>query len=178
MRTLDVGADGWSRRVADLAARSCLSAADDGISPRRSSRSPGTVCLRTSDKEQKAGELGPTKMFCAKLKELKISGECPFSSSAKSSQLERSEQPSADAAHFLPTSKDVHRKTGEDAPHQKSSRAKVNLHTLGESIRKLACPEVRKNSHLRRDFMETVRICVVRRCHFANVFILERVARR
>lgn len=49
MRTLDVGADAWSR-VADLAARSCLSAADDGISRRRSS-STGTVCLPTSDKE-------------------------------------------------------------------------------------------------------------------------------
>lgn len=111
-------------------------------------------------------------MFCAKLKELKISGECPFSSSAKSTQLERSEQPSTDAAHFLPTSKDVHRKTGEDAPHQKSSRAKVNLHTLGESIRKLACPEVRRNSRHRRDFMETIRMCAD--VADANVFIPER----
>lgn len=85
-------------------------------------------------------------MFCAKLKELKISGECPFSSSAKSNQLERAEPPCTDAAHFLPTSKDVRGKTGEDAPQQKSCRAKVNLHTLGESIRKLACPEVRKNA--------------------------------
>lgn len=99
-------------------------------------------------------------MFCTKLKELNISGECPFSSSVKTNQLEHSEQPSTDAAHF-PTSKDVHRNTDEDAPHQKSSRAKVNLHTLGESIRKLACPEVRKkkNTHHRRDFRET--ICVV-----------------
>lgn len=85
-------------------------------------------------------------MFCTKLKELKISGECPFSSSVKTNQLEHSEQPSTDAAHF-PTSKDVHRNTDEDAPHQKSSRAKVNLHTLGESIRKLACPEVRKKNY-------------------------------
>lgn len=97
-------------------------------------------------------------MFCAKLKELKISGECPFSSSAKSSQLERSEQPPADAAHFLPTSKDAHRNAGEDAPPQKSRRAKVNLHTLGESIRKLACPEVRRNSHHGRVFMEAIGI--------------------
>lgn len=171
MRTLDLGADGWSRRVAALAARSCLSAADDGISRRRSSRS--TVCLRTSDKEQKAGELGPAKMFCAKLKELKISGECPFSSSAKSAQPERSQQPSTDAAHFLPTSKDAHRKTGEDAPRQKSSRAKVNLHTLGESIRKLACPEVRPNPRHSRDFTEATPICAD--VADANV---ERVARR
>lgn len=98
-------------------------------------------------------------MFCAKLKELKLSGECPFSSSAKSHQLDRAEQPSTDAAHFLPTSKDVRRKTGEDAPQQKSSRAKVNLHTLGDSIRKLACPEVRKNSHHRGDLCVCVCVC-------------------
>lgn len=117
-------------------------------------------------------------MFCAKLKELKISGECPFSSSAKSNQLERSEQPSADAAHFLPTSKDVHRKTGEDAPHQKACRARVNLHTLGESIRKLACPEVRRNSHHILHIVLWKRcggICVVCRCHFVILFILEQL---
>lgn len=110
-------------------------------------------------------------MFCTKLKELKISAECPFSSIAKSNELERSEQPSADAAHLPPTSEDVHRKTGEDAPHQKSSRAKVNLHTLGESIRKLACPEVRKNTRHTRDVMETMRISVVCRCNFVNMSI-------
>ncbi|TNM86230.1 hypothetical protein fugu_008501 [Takifugu bimaculatus] len=89
-------------------------------------------------------------MFCTKLKELKISGECPFTSSAKTNQLEHSEQLSKDVAH-LPTSKDVRRNTGENAPHQKSSRAKVNLHTLGESIRKLACPEFeRLHTALRR----------------------------
>uniref|UniRef100_H2UI11 Guanylate cyclase soluble subunit alpha-1 n=1 Tax=Takifugu rubripes TaxID=31033 RepID=H2UI11_TAKRU len=89
-------------------------------------------------------------MFCTKLMELKISGECPFTSSAKTNQLEHSEQLSKDVAH-LPTSKDVRRNTGENAPHQKSSRAKVNLHTLGESIRKLACPEFeRLHTALRR----------------------------
>ena len=85
-------------------------------------------------------------MFCAKLKELKIAGECPFSSSssssAKNNELGDFEERSADAADLLPISKDVHGKIGEDLPQQKSSRAKVNLHTLGESIRKLACPEV------------------------------------
>lgn len=79
-------------------------------------------------------------MFCAKLKELKIAGECPFSSSAKNNhELGDFEERSAD---LQPISKDVHGKSGEDLPQQKSSRAKVNLHTLGESIRKLACPEV------------------------------------
>lgn len=120
-------------------------------------------------------------MFCAKLKELKISGECPFSSSAKSQQLERSEQPSADDAHFPPTCKDVRRKTGGDAPNQKPRRAKVNLHTLGASIRKLACPEVRKSPRPRRGLGPgTVRIGVVRRRDVVKVssFILRRVARR
>lgn len=83
-------------------------------------------------------------MFCAKLKELKISGECPFSSSAKNNELGDFEERSTDAADLLPISKDVHGKIGEDLPRQKTSRTKVNLHTLGESIRKLACPEVSK----------------------------------
>ncbi|GLD66875.1 guanylate cyclase soluble subunit alpha-3 [Lates japonicus] len=81
-------------------------------------------------------------MFCAKLKELKISGECPFSSSAKNNELGDFEERSSDAADLLPISKDVHGKIGEDLPRQKTSRAKVNLHTLGESIRRLACPEM------------------------------------
>ncbi len=80
-------------------------------------------------------------MFCTKLKELKISGECPFSGSAKNNELGDFEKRSTDAAD-LPISKDVYSKTGEDLPQQKTSRAKVNLHTLGESIRKLACPDV------------------------------------
>ncbi|XP_047434190.1 guanylate cyclase soluble subunit alpha-1 [Mugil cephalus] len=83
-------------------------------------------------------------MFCAKLKELKISGECPFSGSAKNNELGDFEERSTDAADLLPISKDLHGKTGEDAPRQKTSRAKVNLHTLGESIRKLACPEFQR----------------------------------
>lgn len=81
-------------------------------------------------------------MFCAKLKELKLSGECPFSSSAKNNELGDFEERSSDAADLLPVSEDVHGKIRENAPRQKASRAKVNLHTLGESIRKLACPGV------------------------------------
>ncbi|XP_068444846.1 guanylate cyclase soluble subunit alpha-1 [Clinocottus analis] len=83
-------------------------------------------------------------MFCAKLKELKISGDCPFSSSAKNNELGDFEEPSTDAADLLPISKDVHGKIGENLPQPKTSRGKVNLHTLGESIRKLACPEFQK----------------------------------
>lgn len=81
-------------------------------------------------------------MFCAKLKELKIPGECPFSSSAQNNELGDFEERSTGAADLLPISKDVHGKIGGDLPQQKTVRAKVNLHTLGESIRKLACPEV------------------------------------
>lgn len=81
-------------------------------------------------------------MFCAKLKELKISGECPFSSGAKNNELSDLEERSANATDALPISEDVHGLKGEDVSRQRSTRAKVNLHTLGESIRKLACPEV------------------------------------
>ncbi|KAM6941427.1 guanylate cyclase soluble subunit alpha-1 [Lycodopsis pacificus] len=83
-------------------------------------------------------------MFCAKLKEMKISGDCPFSSSTKNNELGDFQERSTDAADLLPISKDVHGKIGEDLPQQKTSRAKVNLHTLGESIRKLACPEFQR----------------------------------
>lgn len=115
-------------------------------------------------------------MFCTKLKELKISGECPFSSSVKTNQLEHSEQPSTDAAHF-PTSKDVHRNTDEDAPHQKSSRAKVNLHTLGESIRKLACPEVRKKKYTPQARFYGNNLCCLQPVIIFNQ-ISERLAKR
>ncbi|XP_005727089.1 guanylate cyclase soluble subunit alpha-1 [Pundamilia nyererei] len=83
-------------------------------------------------------------MFCAKLKELKISGECPFSASAKNNELGDFEERSTETADLLPVSKDVHGKTGEGVPRKKTSRAKVNLHTLGDSIRKLACPEFQR----------------------------------
>uniref|UniRef100_A0A3B4WGE6 Uncharacterized protein n=1 Tax=Seriola lalandi dorsalis TaxID=1841481 RepID=A0A3B4WGE6_SERLL len=73
-------------------------------------------------------------MFCAKLKELKISGECPFSSSAKNNELGDLEERSADDADLLPISKDVHGKIGEDLPRQKTSRAKVNLWVCRMSV--------------------------------------------
>ncbi|CAL1601312.1 unnamed protein product [Knipowitschia caucasica] len=79
-------------------------------------------------------------MFCTKLKELQISGECPFSSGARSSEQREPEERSAEA-DVLPAAKEEPRRKGEDASHQRSTRAKVNLHTLGDSVRKLACPE-------------------------------------
>ena len=80
-------------------------------------------------------------MFCTKLKDLNISGECPFSSLAKKSESGDFED--CDAADILPISKDVPEKSeGDGLPPQRLSRLKVNLHSLGESIRKLANPEV------------------------------------
>ena len=81
-------------------------------------------------------------MFCTKLKDLNISGECPFSSLAKKSESGDFEDCSSDAADILPISKDVPEKSGEDLPPQRLSRLKVNLHSLGESIQKLANPDV------------------------------------
>nr|XP_057925592.1 guanylate cyclase soluble subunit alpha-1 [Doryrhamphus excisus] len=92
-------------------------------------------------------------MFCARLKELQISGECPFSKSNHHHHQQQQQQKegecgesSGDAtAGFSPVSMDVQgKRDDEDPPRLRSSRAKVNLHTLGESIRKLACPEFQR----------------------------------
>lgn len=82
-------------------------------------------------------------MFCAKLKELQLSGDCPFSSTELRDPEER-------AADLLPISTDVHGQTGEDARRYRAGRGKVSLHTLGDSIRKLACPEVSSHTHVVR----------------------------
>lgn len=89
-------------------------------------------------------------MFCTKLKELKISGECPFSGSAiRNDEPGDLEQRSGDAADLLPVFEDVHGGKGEAPPRQRA-RGKVNLHTLGESIRKLACPEVSLKNNINK----------------------------
>uniref|UniRef100_W5KHE7 Guanylate cyclase soluble subunit alpha-1 n=1 Tax=Astyanax mexicanus TaxID=7994 RepID=W5KHE7_ASTMX len=77
-------------------------------------------------------------MFCARLKDLKISGECPFS------VLVRSEEPGEDGAlsgsgEGQPGS--VESEEPLSVSRRKTSRGKVNLHSLGESVRKLICPE-------------------------------------
>ena len=81
-------------------------------------------------------------MFCTKLKELQISGDCPFASGSRNKALGDLQERAADSADAQLVSKDVHGLKGEDASRQRSIRAKVNLHTLGDSIRKLVCPEV------------------------------------
>lgn len=76
-------------------------------------------------------------MFCTKLRELKIPGDCPFAPSGAPNI-----EVSGGDADALPISEDVHGNIGEGAPQQKTARARVSLHSLGDSIRKLACPDV------------------------------------
>ncbi|KAM4810058.1 guanylate cyclase soluble subunit alpha-1 [Rhinophrynus dorsalis] len=91
-------------------------------------------------------------MFCTKLKDLKITGECPFSlmtQSQGSDDCEEDEVSGSEAAAAgaaaLPICRevsDIRVGRGEDGPPQrKSSRSRVYLHTLAESIRKLIFPE-------------------------------------
>ncbi|KAL1023470.1 hypothetical protein UPYG_G00041220 [Umbra pygmaea] len=84
-------------------------------------------------------------MFCAKLKDLKISGECPFSGIARGDEPGDFEECTSEhSVDVLPISKDVHGNMSEVLPQRKTSRTRVNLHSLGESIRKLACPEFQR----------------------------------
>ncbi|KAF7686991.1 guanylate cyclase soluble subunit alpha-1 [Silurus meridionalis] len=79
-------------------------------------------------------------MFCTKLKELNISAECPFSvlvGNEDPEERDEREDPEESRAHSSPHIANV-------APKRKTSRNKVNLHSLGESIRKLVCPEFEK----------------------------------
>ncbi|XP_040188083.1 guanylate cyclase soluble subunit alpha-1 [Rana temporaria] len=82
-------------------------------------------------------------MFCTKLKELKLSGECPFS--MLSQPPEDDEVPATAAAGAPICSEESgvvrHRRAAEEPPQRKSSRTRVYLHTLAESIHKLIFPE-------------------------------------
>ncbi|XP_051993259.1 guanylate cyclase soluble subunit alpha-1 isoform X1 [Xyrauchen texanus] len=81
-------------------------------------------------------------MFCAKLKDLKIAGDCPFSMVVGNE--EPAELEDSNAVGDLPVSKDVRGNITNILARRKISRSKVNLHSLGESIRKLVCPEFEK----------------------------------
>ncbi|KAJ8001243.1 hypothetical protein DPEC_G00192310 [Dallia pectoralis] len=76
-------------------------------------------------------------MFCAKLKEMNISGDCPFSGMAREQEPgDNPEECTTDhTAEVLPM---------EETPQRKTSRTRVSLHSLGESIRKLACPQFQR----------------------------------
>ncbi|KAI1887457.1 hypothetical protein AGOR_G00190500 [Albula goreensis] len=80
------------------------------------------------------------RMFCAKLKELKISGDCPFSMVLQNEEPGESEE-CKNTGDTLPISNEVWGSLPGTVPQRKTSRSKVNLHTLGDSIRKLVCPE-------------------------------------
>uniref|UniRef100_A0A8C2PW79 Guanylate cyclase soluble subunit alpha-1 n=1 Tax=Cyprinus carpio TaxID=7962 RepID=A0A8C2PW79_CYPCA len=81
-------------------------------------------------------------MFCAKLKDLKITAECPFSMVVGNEEPADFEESSA--VNVLPVSREVQGTNTNILPRRKISRSKVNLHSLGESIRKLVCPEFEK----------------------------------
>ncbi|KAK7161818.1 hypothetical protein R3I94_004481 [Phoxinus phoxinus] len=81
-------------------------------------------------------------MFCAKLKDLKISGECPFSMVVGNEEPADFEE--SIAVNVVPVSREVQGNIANILPRRKISRSKVNLHSLGESIRKLVCPEFEK----------------------------------
>ncbi|XP_026122021.1 guanylate cyclase soluble subunit alpha-1-like [Carassius auratus] len=81
-------------------------------------------------------------MFCAKLKDLKIAGECPFSMVVGNEEPADFEE--SGAVNVVPVSREVQSNLTSILPRRKTSRSKVNLHSLGESIRKLVCPEFDK----------------------------------
>ncbi|XP_033890994.3 guanylate cyclase soluble subunit alpha-1-like isoform X2 [Acipenser ruthenus] len=85
-------------------------------------------------------------MFCAKLKELKITGECPFSMLVENKDPGDFEECNGINQQDvnLPISKEVCGAVPGIRPQRKTSQSKVNLHTLGESIRKLVCPEFQR----------------------------------
>ncbi|XP_069099203.1 guanylate cyclase soluble subunit alpha-1 [Pleurodeles waltl] len=91
-------------------------------------------------------------MFCAKLKDLKITGECPFSLLTQSQDSEEHEDEGGEvpirSGAALPICTDVGEKeSAGNLPQRKTSRTRVYLHSLTESIRKLIFPEVERLHH-------------------------------
>ncbi|KAM4811480.1 guanylate cyclase soluble subunit alpha-1 isoform 3-T4 [Urocitellus parryii] len=85
-------------------------------------------------------------MFCTKLKDLKITGECPFSLLAPGQVPKDPAEEVAGGAEScraaLPICQDIPEKNVQGAhPQRKTSRSRVYLHTLAESICKLIFPE-------------------------------------
>ncbi|XP_033615790.1 guanylate cyclase soluble subunit alpha-1 [Fukomys damarensis] len=82
-------------------------------------------------------------MFCTKLKDLKITGECPFSLLAPGQvPQEPAEEAAGSDKAAVPVCQYVpEKKVQESLPHRKTSRSRVYLHTLAESICKLIFPE-------------------------------------
>ncbi|XP_049761175.1 guanylate cyclase soluble subunit alpha-1 isoform X1 [Elephas maximus indicus] len=85
-------------------------------------------------------------MFCRKLKDLKITGECPFSvltpGQVPKEPAEEVAGGSDSCKATPPICQDVPEKNVQgDLPQRKTSRSRVYLHTLAESICKLIFPE-------------------------------------
>lgn len=85
-------------------------------------------------------------MFCRKFKDLKITGECPFSLLAPgqvpTEPTEEVAGGSEGCRATLPICQDIPEKNPQgNLPQRKTSRNRVYLHTLAESIRKLIFPE-------------------------------------
>ncbi|XP_068961712.1 guanylate cyclase soluble subunit alpha-1 isoform X4 [Petaurus breviceps papuanus] len=86
------------------------------------------------------------RMFCTKLKDLKIAGECPFSLLTQDHVSEEHEEECAETPDrskaTLPVCQEVTEKNvSANLPQRKTSRSRVYLHTLAESICKLIFPE-------------------------------------
>lgn len=87
-------------------------------------------------------------MFCTKLKDLKLAGECPFSLLAPGQVPQEPAEEVAGSSEpreaVAPICQDVPEKNMQESlPQRKTSRSRVYLHTLAESICKLIFPEVR-----------------------------------
>ncbi|XP_015448777.1 guanylate cyclase soluble subunit alpha-1 isoform X2 [Pteropus alecto] len=85
-------------------------------------------------------------MFCTKLKDLKITGECPFSLLAPGQVPKEPAEEVAGSSESgtatLTICQDVPEKNVQGSiPQRKTSRSRVYLHTLAESICKLIFPE-------------------------------------
>lgn len=84
-------------------------------------------------------------MFCRKFKDLKITGECPFSLLAPgqvpTEPIEEVAGGSESCQATLPTCQDFAENAEGSHPQRKTSRNRVYLHTLAESIGKLIFPE-------------------------------------
>lgn len=85
-------------------------------------------------------------MFCRKFKDLKITGECPFSLLAPGQVPKEPTEEVAGGSEgcqaTLPICQDFPEKNAEGSlPQRKTSRNRVYLHTLAESICKLIFPE-------------------------------------
>lgn len=88
-------------------------------------------------------------MFCTKLKDLKITGECPLSLLAPGQVPQEPAEEVAGSSESgkatLPICQDVLEKNVQrSSPQRKTSRSRVYLHTLAESICKLIFPELER----------------------------------